>query len=50
MIEFLAEFWQYLRVRKRFWLIPIIVVFLVFAGLLAVTGSSTLAPFIYPLF
>ncbi|MCX6565704.1 MAG: DUF5989 family protein [Candidatus Aminicenantes bacterium] len=46
----LKEFWGFLKARKRYWLIPIIVV-LVFVGLLLVLSeTSVLAPFIYTLF
>lgn len=49
-MSFLAEFWQFLRVRKKFWLLPIIVIVLVFGALLALAQSSAIAPFIYTLF
>ncbi len=51
MGEFVAELWRYLKIRKRFWLVPIIVVLLGFSILLALaTSSPVLAPFLYPLF
>ena len=50
MVAFLKEFWQFLRVRKKFWLLPIIVVMLMFGVLLFVAESSAIAPFIYTLF
>ncbi len=50
MIGFLAEFWQYLRVRKKFWLLPILVLLLALGGLLVLTQGSAVAPFIYTLF
>jgi hypothetical protein len=43
------EFWSFLMHNKKFWLIPIIIVFVLF-GLLIVFGGSSVAPFIYPLF
>lgn len=43
------EFWEYLRENKKFWLIPILAVFLVF-GVLMLLGGSAAAPFIYTLF
>jgi len=49
-MSFLIEFWNYLRVRKKYWLLPIIVVLLLFGGLLVLTQGSTLAPFIYTVF
>ena len=46
----IIEFWEFLRVRKRFWLLPIIMVLLLFSVLIVFTESSVLAPFIYALF
>jgi hypothetical protein len=46
----IIEFWQFLRVRKRFWLLPIILVLLLLSGLIVITESSVIAPFIYALF
>jgi hypothetical protein len=46
----LKEIWEFLRVRKKFWLLPIIVVMLLFGALMIFTQSSALAPFIYTLF
>ena len=46
----IIEFWEFLRVRKRFWLLPIIVVLLMFSALIVFTESSVIAPFIYALF
>lgn len=44
------ELWAFLRVRKKLWLLPIIVMSLVFGGLLLLAQSSAVAPFIYTLF
>ena len=49
-MEFLKEFWIFLRVRKKLWLTPIIVVMLIFGGLLILAQGSVVAPFIYTLF
>jgi cell division protein FtsW (lipid II flippase) len=46
----LAEFWQFLRAEKKYWLIPIVLVLLLFGVLMVFSSSSPLAPFIYPLF
>ena len=46
----IAEFWEFMRVRKRFWLLPIIMVLLLFSALIVFTESSVIAPFIYALF
>ena len=50
MISFLKEFWTFLRVRKKYWLLPILVMMLVFGGLLVLTKGSAVAPFIYTIF
>ncbi len=47
---FIAELWAFLRERKKFWLLPIIVVMLLLGGLLVLAHGSALAPFIYTLF
>jgi hypothetical protein len=46
----LSEFWQFLRQEKKYWLAPIIVVFLLFGILIVFSQSSAIAPFIYSLF
>jgi hypothetical protein len=46
----LAELWQYMRVRKKFWLMPIIAVLGLLGGLIVLTQGSAIAPFIYTLF
>jgi hypothetical protein len=50
MIEFLKEFLNFLKVRKRYWLVPIIVVLLLFGMLLVVSQGTAIAPFIYTIF
>jgi hypothetical protein len=45
-----AELWRYLRVRKKLWLLPIVVASVVFGGLLVLAQGSAVAPFIYTLF
>lgn len=49
-MSFLAELWAFLRVRKKYWLLPIVLVMLLFGGLLIVSQISAVAPFIYTLF
>ena len=49
-MEILKELWAFLRVRKKLWLAPIIMVMLMFGGLLALAQGSVVAPFIYTLF
>ncbi|MDX6612187.1 MAG: hypothetical protein QOD75_1373 [Blastocatellia bacterium] len=46
----LREIWLFLRERKKFWLLPIIIVMLMFGALMIFAQSSALAPFIYTLF
>lgn len=50
MLSFLAEFWSFLKVRKKFWLLPIILVLVVLGGLLLLAKGSAIAPFIYTIF
>lgn len=49
-MAFLLELWQFMKERKKFWLLPIIVVMLLFGGLIILTQGSAIAPFIYTLF
>ncbi len=49
-MDFVAEFWRFMRVRKKFWLAPILVMMIVFGGLVVLTKGSAVAPFIYTLF
>ena len=46
----MAEAWKYLRLRKRFWLAPILAILTLFSALVFVTKGSTVAPFIYALY
>ena len=49
-MDFLAELWRFMRVRKKFWLLPLILVLVLFGGLLILAKGSVLAPFIYTIF
>ena len=49
-MSFLAEFFAFMRVRKKYWLAPILLVMLLLGGLLVLTQGSAVAPFIYTLF
>ncbi len=49
-MEFIRELWAFLRVRKKFWLLPIILTLLLFGVLVVLTSGSAVAPFIYTLF
>lgn len=46
----IAEFWEFLKFRKRYWLLPIVVVLGLFSLLIVFTEGSAVAPFIYALF
>ena len=50
MGEFLGELWAFMRERKKFWLLPILLMMALFGGLLVVTKGSAVAPFIYTIF
>ena len=49
-MDFLVELWRFMRIRKKFWLLPIIAVMVVFGGLVVLSKGSAVAPFIYTLF
>jgi hypothetical protein len=46
----ISELWGFMRVRKKFWLLPIIIVLVLLGALIVFTESSAVAPFIYALF
>jgi hypothetical protein len=50
LLAFFKDFWQFLRARKKFWLLPACIIFALFAGLIVVTQGSVIGPFIYVLF
>ena len=50
MIEFLKDLWDFMRVRKKFWLAPIIVVLLLLGILIVIAEGTSVAPFVYTLF
>jgi hypothetical protein len=49
-VTFLTELWSFLRVRKKFWLLPILILLALFGALVIVVQGSAVAPFIYTLF
>jgi len=49
-MAFILEFWEFIRVRKKFWLLPIVVLMLLFGGLVVLTKGTAIAPFIYTIF
>ena len=50
MIDFIKEFWEFLRIRKKYWLMPIIFVLTLFGILIVLSQGSVVAPFIYTIF
>ncbi len=50
VLSFLREFWAFMRIRKKFWLLPIFVMMALFGGLVVLTQGSAVAPFIYTIF
>ncbi len=50
MIDFLKEFWEFLLNRKKYWLLPILIVLALFGILIVLSQGSAVAPFIYTIF
>ncbi|MEO9827676.1 MAG: DUF5989 family protein [Paracoccaceae bacterium] len=49
-MSFLTELWTFVRVRKKFWMLPILIMMILLGGLLVLTQGSAVAPFIYTIF
>ncbi len=49
-MDFLRDLWKFLKVRKKFWLLPIILTLLLFGVLIVLTSGTAVAPFIYTIF
>ena len=49
-MDFLKEFWEFLKVRKKYWLLPILLILVLFGGLIVLSQGSAVAPFIYTIF
>ena len=49
-MDFLTELWAFMRVRKKFWLLPVFAMMAVFGGLVVLSQGSAVAPFIYTIF
>ena len=49
-MSFIKEFWEFLRVRKKYWLLPILIVLVNYGGLIILSQGSVVAPFIYTIF
>jgi Family of unknown function (DUF5989) len=50
VLDFFQELWRFMRVRKKFWLLPVLLMMVVFGGLVVLSKGSAVAPFIYTLF
>ena len=49
-MDFIKEFWEFLKVRKKYWLLPIFFVLVIFGALIILSQGSVVAPFIYTIF
>ena len=49
-MDFVKEFYNFLKVRKKYWLIPILLVLLLFGGIIVLSQGTVVAPFIYTIF
>jgi len=49
-MDFIKEYWECLKIRKKYWLLPIIIVLVLFGGLIILSQGSAVAPFIYTIF
>ena len=49
-MDFLKEFLEFLKVRKKYWLLPVLLVLVLFGGLIVLSQGSAVAPFIYTIF
>ena len=50
MFSFVIELWNFMRVRKKFWLLPVLLMMALFGGLVVLSQGSAIAPFIYTIF
>jgi hypothetical protein len=50
MIDFFKEFFEFLKVRKKYWLYPIVLILALFGALIVLSQGSAIAPFIYTIF
>jgi|TARA_B100000795_G_scaffold258967_1_gene233518 hypothetical protein len=49
-MDFVKEFWEFLKIRKKYWLFPTIIILVLLGGLIVVSQGSAIAPFIYTIF
>lgn len=50
MLALVRELWSFLRMRKKYWMVPILVMMMLFGGLVVLTQGSAIAPFMYTIF
>lgn len=50
MLDFLIDLWKFLKIRKKFWLLPIIIILLLLAVFLVIAQNAVIAPFVYTVF
>ena len=50
MGAFISELWQFMKVRKKFWMLPMFIILVLFGGLIVLAKGSAVAPFIYTVF
>tara|TARA_B110001452_G_C15121346_1_gene390821 strand:+ start:209 stop:358 length:150 start_codon:yes stop_codon:yes gene_type:complete len=49
-MSFVKEFWEFIKVRKKYWLMPILLVLIILGGVIVLSQGSAVAPFIYAIF
>jgi|TARA_Y100001949_G_C15810490_1_gene253254 hypothetical protein len=49
-MSFIKEFWEFIIIRKKYWLLPVIIALILFGGLIVLTQGSSLSPLIYAIF
>jgi|TARA_Y100000780_G_scaffold168032_1_gene152881 hypothetical protein len=49
-MSFIKEFWEFIIIRKKYWLLPVIIALIIFGGLIVLTQGSSLSPLIYAIF
>ena len=49
-MDFIKEFWEFIIIRKKYWLLPVIIALILFGGLIVLTQGSSLSPLIYAIF
>ncbi len=49
-MDFIKEFWEFLKIRKKYWLLPLLIVLALFGGIMVLSSGSAIAPLIYTIF